>query len=92
MTKATKSADAAAARCAGWAKHSGEWERSGQTQSVFCAKRGLSLSALRWWRGQLKRAGALKTGMSFLPIALAADRCAVASSGVTSGIRTSIVA
>ena len=75
MTKATKAADTAAARRAGWAKHIGEWERSGQTQSVFCAKRGLSLSALRWWRGQLKRPGTPNAGVSFLPIALAADRC-----------------
>lgn len=74
MTIATKAADAAAARRVRWAKHVGEWERSGQTQAVFCAQRGLSLSALRWWRRRLKRPGAVNAGVSFMPLGLASDR------------------
>ncbi len=38
-----------------WRDQSEDWESSGLTQADFCAERGLSLPALRWWRWKLKR-------------------------------------
>ncbi len=38
-----------------WRDQSDDWESSGATQADFCARRGLSLPALRWWRWRLKR-------------------------------------
>ena len=37
-----------------------EWTRSGQTASVFAAKRGLSRQRLLWWRAKHKRDGTLE--------------------------------
>ena len=74
MTKVTKAKSAAAARRARWAGNLGDWERSGQTQSAFCAERSLTLSSFRWWRAQLRHPVAAKPNVAFLPIALGADR------------------
>ena len=76
MTKAMKEMGATAGKRARWMKHVGEWERSGQTQRVFCAEHGLALSSFQWWRTRLARAKRVKRGASFLPIALGADRSA----------------
>ncbi len=38
-----------------WRDRSEDWESSGQTQADFCAERGLSLPAFRWWRWKLKQ-------------------------------------
>jgi len=71
MTIKTKVAgDAAAAKRAYWSKQVTEWERSGQTQRVFCVQRGLVLSTFMWWRRQAKRRDAVKSVTPFLPIAM----------------------
>lgn len=76
MTKAMREKDGAAGKRARWLKHVGEWERSGQTQRVFCAEHGLALSSFQWWRTRLSRAKRVKVSASFLPITLGADRSA----------------
>lgn len=53
-----------------WAKHMGEWQRSGQTQRAYCAKRGLALSTFQWWRGKLRRVEQQDSEVAFLPLAL----------------------
>ncbi len=53
-----------------WAKHIAEWQRSGQSQRVFCAQRGLALSTFQWWRAQAKRREAARPMPAFLPIAM----------------------
>jgi hypothetical protein len=50
-----------------WKKRIGQWERSGQTQREFCAKRALALSTFQWWRGKLQGAERQQT---FMPLAL----------------------
>ncbi len=42
-----------------WRKQIRSWERSGLTQTAFCADRGLSVSAFGWWKSELKRRGVL---------------------------------
>ena len=71
MTVKTKATgDAAAAKRAYWGRQLTEWERSGQTQRVFCAQRGLVLSTFVWWRRQAKRRDAVKSVAPFLPMAM----------------------
>lgn len=53
-----------------WAKHIAEWQRSGQSQRVFCAQRGLALSTFQWWRRQAKRSEVVQATPAFLPIAM----------------------
>ena len=54
-----------------WKKHIADWERSGQSQRAFCAKRDLALSTFQWWRGKLRRSeGRPLTAAQFLPLAL----------------------
>lgn len=53
-----------------WTKHIGEWQRSGQTQRAFCARRGLPLSTFQWWRGKLRRIEQQDSKAAFLPLAL----------------------
>ena len=73
MTGKTKVAlSEAAAKRAFWGKRITEWERSGQTQRAFCARRGLALSTFQWWRGRGKRREAMKSATPFLPIAMGA--------------------
>ena len=73
MTGKTKVAlSEAAAKRAYWGKRITEWERSGQTQRAFCARRGLALSTFQWWRGRGKRREAMKSATPFLPIAMGA--------------------
>lgn len=55
-----------------WRKRVGQWERSGQSQREFCAKRGLALSTFQWWRGKLQRAEAPGTAAPFVPLTLSA--------------------
>ncbi len=61
---------AAAAKRAYWGQRITEWERSGQTQRAFSAKRGLVLSTFQWWRSQCKRRETAKPVTPFLPIAM----------------------
>jgi hypothetical protein len=63
----------------GWEKRIGAWERSGQSQRVFCAKRGLALSTFQWWRAKLRRAKAPASSAPFLPLALGTTPSAGAS-------------
>ncbi len=42
-------------REAHWRKVVAEWGKSGLTQVAFCRDRGLSVSALRWWKRDLAR-------------------------------------
>ena len=53
-----------------WAKRIAEWQRSKQSQRVFCAQRGLALSTFQWWRRQAKRREGAQTTPAFLPIAM----------------------
>ena len=53
-----------------WKKHIGNWERSGQSQRVFCAKRGLAVSTFQWWRAKLQSAEPVVSAAPFLPLAL----------------------
>ncbi|HQH25888.1 MAG TPA: hypothetical protein PLP17_00715 [Oligoflexia bacterium] len=39
-----------------WKKLIAQWERSGQTRSEFCEKRGLSLHQFTYWRTELGKA------------------------------------
>ena len=55
---------------ANWKKHVSEWERSGQTQQAFCAKRGLAVSTFQWWRAKLRRSEPVVSAAPFLPLAL----------------------
>jgi len=61
---------AVATKRAYWGQRIREWERSGQSQKVFCAKHGLVLSTFQWWCAQRKRRKAAKTVTPFLPIAM----------------------
>jgi len=61
---------ALAVKRAHWGQRITEWERSGQSQKAFCAKRGLVLSTFQWWCAQRKRRAAAKPVRSFLPIAM----------------------
>ena len=62
--------DAAAAKRTYWGARVVEWERSGQTQKVFCAQRNLVFSTFKWWHAQGKRRAAAKPATPFLPIAV----------------------
>lgn len=53
-----------------WKKRIGQWERSGQSQRGFCAKRGLALSTFQWWRSKLRRAEPQRPATTFLPLEL----------------------
>lgn len=53
-----------------WKKRVGQWERSGQSQRVFCAKRGLALSTFQWWRSKLRRSEPQRPATAFLPLEL----------------------
>lgn len=57
-------------RQAEWKKRIGQWERSGQSQRVFCVKRGLALSTFQWWRSKLRRSEASRAATTFLPLEL----------------------
>jgi len=61
-----------------WKKRMGQWERSGQSQREFCAKRGVALSSFQWWRAKLRRAEAAQA-MPFVPLALSATPAAAAA-------------
>jgi hypothetical protein len=67
MTRKPK--DEVAAKGAYWKKRIAEWERSGQSQRVFCSERDLALSTFQWWRTKLRRAQAQEAAASFLPLA-----------------------
>jgi hypothetical protein len=60
--------DSAAAKRTYWGARIAEWERSGQTQKMFCAQRGLVLSTFKWWHAQGKRRKGAKPVTPFLPI------------------------
>lgn len=47
-------------REAHWRKVLAQWRKSGLTQVAFCRERGLSVSALRWWKAELARRDAEK--------------------------------
>lgn len=55
-----------------WTKQVGQWERSGQSQRVFCAKRALALSTFQWWRSKLRRSEARQAATAFVPLELSA--------------------
>lgn len=66
-----------------WRDRSEDWESSGQTQADFCAERGLSLPAFRWWRWKLKQEGSGSTrsrvreeggGMRLVPVRVVAAK------------------
>jgi hypothetical protein len=61
-----------------WKKRVGQWERSGQSQRGFCAKRGLALSTFQWWRAKLRRAEA-QASATFVPLTLSAAPTAAAA-------------
>ena len=77
MVKMAKVPDSAATRHKRWAKHVADWERSGQSQRVFCAARRLALSSFQWWRRRLRNGGAAERATGFLPIALGSEQSAV---------------
>jgi hypothetical protein len=54
-----------------WEKRIDAWEHSGQSQRVFCAKRGLALSTFQWWRAKLRQGKVASSSAPFLPLALA---------------------
>ncbi len=62
--------DSAAAKRTYWGARIAEWERSGQTQKVFCAQRKLVFATFKWWHAQGKRRAAAKPTTPFLPIAM----------------------
>jgi len=62
--------DSAGAKRTYWGARIVEWERSGQTQKVFCAQRNLVLSTFKWWHAQGKRRAVAKPATAFLPIAM----------------------
>lgn len=68
MTMKTK--DDVAAKRACWNKRIAEWERSDESQRVFCSERDLALSTFQWWRAKLRRVQAREAAPSFLPLAL----------------------
>jgi hypothetical protein len=47
-------------REAHWRRVLAEWEQSELTQTAFCHERGLSVSALRWWKRDLARRDAAR--------------------------------
>jgi len=76
-------------REAHWRKVLAEWEKSELTQTAFCRERGLSVSALRWWKRELTRRDAARAsrrrlkgnsdtsrsvGAGFLPVRVAGAR------------------
>jgi hypothetical protein len=69
MTSTVK-LDGVADKRGSWAKRIAEWQRSGQSQRVFCAQRGLALSTFQWWRRQEKQREAAQMPPAFLPIAM----------------------
>ena len=40
-----------------WLEHIRQWQQSHSTQSEYCRRRDLSVTAFRWWRGELIRKG-----------------------------------
>lgn len=62
-----------------WKKRIGQWERSGQSQRMFCAKRDLALSTFQWWRSKLRRSEAPRPAATFLPLELNAAPGGVAA-------------
>lgn len=69
-SKAKLDVNGAAGKRGLWEKRIAEWQRSGQSQRVFCAQRGLALSTFQWWRRQARRREATRTTPAFLPIAM----------------------
>jgi len=69
MTSTAK-VDGIAGKREWWEKRIEQWQRSGQSQRVFCAQRGLALSTFQWWRRQAKRRETAQTTPAFVPIAL----------------------
>lgn len=66
-----------------WAKRIAQWERSGETQKAYCAKRGWALSTFQWWRARMKQAPTSNAAaVSFLPLTVAAAPKDVATSAV----------
>ena len=55
-----------------WKKRIGQWERSGQSQRAFCAKRALALSTFLWWRSKLRRSETRQAATAFVPLDLSA--------------------
>ena len=41
-----------------WANHVEAWRSSGTSARVYCEKRGLKLSTLRYWSGRIRREAA----------------------------------
>lgn len=41
-----------------WANHVQAWRSSGTSARVYCEKRGLKLSSLRYWSGRIRREAA----------------------------------
>ena len=72
MAAAGTEARSAPAKQKRWAKRIARWERSGQAQKAYCAKRGWALSTFQWWRARMKQAPASNAAsVSFLPLTLA---------------------
>src|SRR5690349_14499661 len=61
-----------------WKKRLEQWERSGETQCAFCAKRGLALSSFHWWCAKLRRAERV-AAVPFVPLELSATRASAAA-------------
>ena len=40
-----------------WLEHILQWQQSHSTQSEYCRRRDLSITAFRWWRRELVRKG-----------------------------------
>ena len=53
-----------------WGRRIGEWQCSGQSQRVFCARHGLALSTFQWWRMRLRRTTLGAPASGFVPLPL----------------------
>ena len=50
-----------------WRQALADWSRSGLSKVAFCRERGLSPSALHWWKGELARGDSARGSRSARP-------------------------
>ena len=70
-----------------WGRRIGEWQCSGQSQRVFCARHGLALSTFQWWRMRLRRTTLGAPASGFVPLPLIEPARAAVQIELRSGTR-----
>lgn len=57
-----------------WREHTAAWSRSGLSAADYAKRHGLNPGTFSWWRSELRREGAVTSGLTLVPVMVAPAR------------------